>query len=156
MESTAATTAQRPMSGFLECQAGQYMTRQIISVSPKVTLAELQALFAKHDFNAFPVLDNGKLAGIVTKLDALRAFAFTPDHMKPLYHELLRVPVSAFLTSQTLSVEPKTPLTRVLQLMVTTRVRSVVVIDAGQLVGIISREDILRALRETEGQEPPS
>ena len=148
------TAPPRTMSGFIACKAAQHMSREIISVLPTTTLAELQDLFDKFDFNAFPVMENGKLVGIVTKFDALRSFAFTPDHMMPLYHQLMRLPVSSFMTKRIVSVSSDTPLTRVLQTMIDARLRSVLVIDAEkQLVGIISREDVLRALRETVGQE---
>jgi CBS domain-containing protein len=47
-------------------------------------------------------------------------------------------------------VEPDVPLTRVLQLMVNLKTRSFPVLDRERrLVGIISREDVMRALRET-------
>jgi CBS domain-containing protein len=53
------------------------------------------------------------------------------------------------MTEAVVQVEPTTPLTRVLQLMVTLKTRSFPVIEpGGQLVSIISREDLMRALRE--------
>jgi len=54
------------------------------------------------------------------------------------------------MTSDFIYVRPETRLTRVLQLMVEHRLRSIPVIDGDQkLAGIIAREDILRALAET-------
>jgi CBS-domain-containing membrane protein len=52
------------------------MTRDVTTVTREVTLRDLEAL-SKHDFNSFPVMEQGKLLGIVTKFDFLKAFAFT-------------------------------------------------------------------------------
>jgi CBS domain-containing protein len=125
------------------------MTTAVKTVTLRLTMRELEVLFDEHDFNAFPVVDDGKMLGIVTKLDFLRAFAFTSGRMVPHYDELMRRPVMEVMTEAVVHVEPTAPLTRVLQLMVDLKVRSFPVIGAGgRLVGMISREDVMRALRE--------
>jgi CBS-domain-containing membrane protein len=62
---------------FLECTAGQYMTHAVVAVTRQVTLRDLERLFEKHDFNSFPVAEEGTMLGIVTKFDFLKAFALT-------------------------------------------------------------------------------
>jgi CBS-domain-containing membrane protein len=57
------------------------VTRSVKTVTRQVTMRELEALFEQHDFNAFPVVEKGKILGIVTKFDFLRAFAFTTGQM---------------------------------------------------------------------------
>ena len=87
--------------------------------------------------------------GIVTKFDFLRAFAFTTGQMVPHYDELMKRPVAEVMTEAVVHVEPTAPLTRVLQLMASLKARSFPVIGPErQLVGMISREDVMRALRE--------
>jgi CBS domain-containing protein len=141
------------MYRFLECTAGQYMTRSVTSVTRQVTMSELGQLFEKHDFNSFPVVEDGNMLGIVTKLDFLKTFAFTTGQMLPHYDELMQRPVAEIMTEAVVHVEPTAPLTRVLQLMVSLKTRSFPVIGPErQLVGIISREDVMRALKEaTQG-----
>ena len=68
------------------------MTRAVTTVTRQTTMRELEALFEKHDFNSFPVVEEGKMLGIVTKFDFLRAFAFTIGQMVPHYDELMRRP----------------------------------------------------------------
>jgi CBS domain-containing protein len=112
-------------------------------------MRELEILFEKHDFNSFPVVEGGKMMGIVTKFDFLRAFAFTTDQMVPHYDELMRRPVAEMMTEAVVHVSPTTSLTRVLQLMVSLMTRSLPVMSPERrLVGMISREDVMRALRE--------
>ncbi len=138
------------MYRFLEGTAEQYMTRAVTTVTRQTTMRELELLFEKHDFNSFPVVEKEKMLGIVTKFDFLRAFAFTTGQMVPHYDELMRRPVAEMMTEAVVHVEPAAPLTRVLQLMVSLKSRSFPVIDPDrQLVGIISREDVIRSLKET-------
>jgi CBS domain-containing protein len=141
------------MYRFLECTTGQYMTREVKSVTREATMRELEALFETHDFNAFPVVEAGDVVGLVTKFDFLKAFAFTTGQMVPHYDELMRRQVKEVMTEAVVHVEPTAPLTRVLQLMVNLKARSVPVMDRERrLVGMISREDVMRALKEaTEG-----
>jgi CBS domain-containing protein len=137
------------MYRFLQGTAEQYMTRAVTTVTRQTTMRELEALFEQHDFNSFPVVEEGKMLGIVTKFDFLRAFAFTTGQMVPHYDELMRRPVGEMMTEAVVHVEPPAPLTRVLQLMISLKSRSFPVIGADhQLVGIISREDVIRALKE--------
>jgi CBS domain-containing protein len=125
------------------------MTRSVISVTRDVTMRELELLFEQHDFNSFPVLHAGGLVGIVTKLDFLKAFVFTTGQMVPHYDELMQRTVAEVMSETVVHVEPTTPLTRVLQLMVSRMTRSLPVMSPeGELVGMISREDVMRALRE--------
>ena len=137
------------MYRFLEATAEQFMMRRVVAVARQTTMRELEALFEKHDFNSFPVVEQGKMLGIVTKFDFLRAFAFTTAQMVPHYDELMGRPVGEMMTEAVVHVEPAAPLTRVLQLMVNLKSRSFPVIGADhQLVGMISREDVIRALKE--------
>ena len=132
---------------FLQCTAEQYMTPKVNGIARDTTMNEAEALFAKHDFNAFPIVENGRLLGIVSKFDFLRAFAFTTGQMMPRYEELMKRPVGDFMTEAVIHVEPKTPLTRVLQLMVNLRIRSFPVLGPSrELLGMISRGDVMRAL----------
>ena len=103
------------------------MTRAVTTVTRQTTMHELVALFVKHDFNSFPVVEERKMLGIVTKFDFLRTFAFTTGQMVPHYDELMQRPVAEMMTA-VVHVEPTAPLTRVLQLMVGLKSRSFPVI----------------------------
>jgi CBS domain-containing protein len=146
------------MYRFLECTAGQYMTRAVMTVTRRITLRELEELFEKHDFNSFPVVEDGRLLGLMTKFDFLKAFAFTTGQMVPHYEELMNRQVLEMMTEAVVHVEPTAPLTRVLEMMVNLKTRSFPVIGAGrELVGMISREDVMRALREaTSASDKPA
>ena len=130
------------------------MTRAVTTVARQTTMRELEVLFEKYDFNSFPVVEDKKMLGIVTKFDFLQAFAFTTGQMVPHYDELMRRPVAEMMTEAVVHVEPEEPLTRVLQLVVSFKTRSFPVIGPGhQLVGMISREDVMRALKEATQED---
>ncbi|CAL76262.1 MULTISPECIES: CBS domain-containing protein [unclassified Bradyrhizobium] len=135
------------MYKFLEDTAGSYMTRTITTVTRETTIRELGEMFDRDDFNTYPVVENDEVIGIVTKFDVLKCFAFTPNQMLPRYSDLMNRTVADVMTSEFIYVRPDTKLTRVLQLMVEHRIRSLPVTDGdNRLVGIIAREDIVRAL----------
>jgi CBS domain-containing protein len=137
------------MYQFLQCTVDQYMTRRVITVTRRLTLRELEALFEKHDFNSFPVVEEGKMLGIATKFDFLKALAFTTGQIVPHYEDLMKSSVGEIMTEAITHVEAATPLTRVLELMVKLKFRSFPVVGSNQqLVGMISREDVMRGLRE--------
>jgi CBS domain-containing protein len=135
------------MYRFLEETVGNYMTRAVTTVTRDLKVRELGEMFARDDFNSYPVEEDGQMAGIVTKFDMLRCFAFTPSQMVPHYADLMNRTVADVMTPEFIYVRPDTKLTRVLQLMVEHRIRSAPVLDGdNRLAGIIAREDVLKAL----------
>jgi CBS domain-containing protein len=100
---------QMSMYRFLECTVGPYMTRDVIVVTPDVTLRDLEALFAARDFNAFPVVERDRVVGVATKFDFLNAFVFTTQQMVPHYDELMSGTVRGIMTKEVIDVQPDSP-----------------------------------------------
>ncbi len=143
------------MFRFLESTTARYMTPAVKSVTRQCSMADLETLFAQYDFDAFPVVEGDKLQGIVTKFDFLRAFGFTTGQLVPSYDELMKRTVGEVMTEGVVHVEPTMPLTRVLQLMVSLKLRSFPVLGPDrQLLGMISRGDVMRALKQATQDAP--
>ena len=140
------------MRGFIGLTANDAMTRPVTVLSPEATVGELEDLIERYDYNSFPVVENDSLVGIVTKFDFLRNFIFTPRSVLPHYEELMQRRVGEIMRRQVATVDPEMPLTRVLQMMVDMTIKSFPVVSDGRVVGIISREDIIRALRRAVGR----
>jgi CBS domain-containing protein len=137
----------RAVYTFLDQVVADSMTRDVTVVSRGVTVRELGDRFENDDFNAYPVVENSRVVGLVSKFDFLACFVFTPAHMIPRYEDLMQRTVADIMTPDFIYVRGETRLTRVLQLMVDHRIRSMPVIEADQqLVGMISREDVMRTL----------
>ena len=136
------------MYRFLDQNVDGYMTRNVKTVPRGLTLLELGEMFERDDFNSYPVLDDRQVVGIVTKFDILKCFAFTTGQMVPQYQDLMSRSVGDVMTPEFIYVSPETRLTRVLQIMVEHRIRSLIVLDSAQkLAGIIARQDVIAALK---------
>jgi len=137
---------------FLEQTVAGYMTSTVRTVTREQTVRDISAMFERDDFNSYPVEEEGQVIGIVTKFDLLKCFIFTPSQMIPPYQQLMQRTVGDLMTSEFIYVRTDTKLTRVLQLMVDHRIRSVPAIDDDhRLAGIIARRDVLRALADCSG-----
>ena len=137
---------------FLEQTVAGYMTRAAKTVTRERTVRELSEMFERDDFNSYPVEEDRQVIGIVTKFDLLKCFIFTPSQMIPPYEQLMSRTVGDVMTSEFIYVRTDTKLTRVLQLMVDHRIRSVPAIDdEHRLAGIIARRDVLKALADCSG-----
>lgn len=143
------------MYRFLEANVAGYMTTDVDTVTRDVSMRDLQARFARDDYNAYPVVENQHVIGLVTKYDFLKCFAFQPSHMVPRYADLMNRIVAEVMTPDFIYVHGEVKLTRALQLMVDHHLRSIPVLaGARKLAGIVSREDIMRALAERTQEEP--
>jgi CBS-domain-containing membrane protein len=139
---------------FLEQVVADAMTRDVKTVSRGLTVRELGHLFEQDDFNTYPVVENSHVVGLVSKFDFLACFVFTPAHMMPRYEELMKKTVADIMTPDFIYVRVETKLTRVLQLMVDHRIRSMPVIEGDrQLCGVISREDVMKSLENCARNE---
>ena len=145
------------MYEFLQETVANNMTGKVRSVTPETTVGDLYRLFAADDFDAYPVVKDDTLVGMVSKLDALTVFALAEDQMLPHFADGMGVTVDEIMTTDVATVEPETNLQRVLQLMVEHCVKSLPVVDQWRnLVGIIAREDVMRAMeRWAVRHQPP-
>ena len=129
----------------------EVMTAPAVAVSPGTAVRELKALFEAHDFNAFPVVDDrGILCGIVTKLDFLRMFRPARRRWLPDLRAVWAERVEDIMCCALIAVEPQDSVSAAIDLMVESKLRSLPVVErhpAGPvLVGIVSRQDLLRCL----------
>jgi CBS domain-containing protein len=125
------------------------MTHPVKTVTRGLTVRELSEMFERDDFNSYPVEEDAQVVGIVTKFDLLKCFIFTPSQMIPPYEQLMNRTVGDVMTSEFIYVSIDTKLTRVLQLMVDHRIRSVPAMNSDhRLAGIIARRDVLKALAD--------
>ena len=145
------------MDRFLEYAAGDVMTHRPIAIGSHATLAEAERIFERFGFNSLPVHDGEALLGVLTKLDLLRALEPAAGGSPVSFESIMAQEVRSVMTRDPVTVEPRTPLTRVLQIMVESRYKSLPVVIGALLLGFISREDVIRAVRRAavdQGPEP--
>lgn len=146
------------MYEFIEETVQKNMTNQPRTVTPETTIGDLLRLFDADGAEAFPVVTDNRLMGIVSKADALKAFGLLPASVVPHYDDMLGTTVGEVMTRNVMTVDAATPLQRVLHLMVTHHFKAMPVVDAdNHLKGIISRDDLIAALIRCTGHKslPP-
>lgn len=149
--------------------AGEVMSRNPIAVPADAGLAEALGLMFDHRVSGLPVVDgNARLVGILTEGDLLRRSEIGTAGQRSRWLDLLTMPgrlasdyvrthtrrVREIMTSDVVSVAEDTPLTEVVRLMERHRIKRVPVLRDGALIGIVSRADLLRAIRRLLVAEP--
>jgi len=134
----------------------EFLQERVETNMTETTVGDLYRLFAADDFDAYPVVRGDALVGIVSKLDALNVFALSQDHILPRYKEGMATTVDEIMTSDVIAVDGESSLQRVLELLVKHRIKSLPVVDDRRnLVGMIAREDVMRAMERTALRQYP-
>lgn len=119
------------------------MTRRVVQIMEQIPMSEVRNVAAKYDYNGFPVVtQEGRLTGVITKGDLLRAARAAADD--PAVWQQL---VSRWMAHGVLALRPKDPLATAVEQMSEARLRSLPVIDAdARVVGMVSRNDLMAAI----------
>lgn len=141
-------------------KASDVMTRDVITVRRETSVTNAIRLILDNNVSGLPVLDNGKVIGILTEGDLLRRSETGTEKHRPRWLEIAMGPgrmageyvrthgrrVAEIMTTDLVSVAGDTPLDEVVGLMERRRIKRVPVIEGEVLVGVVSRLDLLRAL----------
>lgn len=118
--------------------ASEIMSTDVVSVRPDTSIQEAIETLINQRVSGLPVTDDqGQLVGVITEF-ALLAVAYD--------HSVSTHTVSQHMTRDVITVNVEEPASRVADLCIVHRVRRVPVMNNGQLVGVIARRDVLRAL----------
>jgi len=137
-------------------RAREIMTRPVHTVRPDTTIEQAAALLAEHGFAAAPVVDEQRvLIGIVSEADLIR-YRVPVDPTAHLWREAAEDHtvrphlVADVMTHTVLTAYPDTDVADIARQMLEHSVRSIPVLDRGDVVGIVSRRDILRTVIRTD------
>ena len=137
------------------------MTWPVFSVGPDATVLQAVQLMLRHKISGLPVVDaDGKLLGIVTEGDFLRRAELATERRRPNWLNFLLGPgrladeyvhthtrkVADVMTSEPYTITEDTSLEEVVKLMEKHRIKRLPVVRDKQLVGIVSRANLLHAL----------
>ncbi len=142
--------------------AGDVMTRPAATLRDNASLGDAIGLMLDRDVSGLPVLDRyGRLVGMLTEGDLLRRVEVgTGAHHRSGWWDILRAPatdaseyvrthsraVKDLMTRNPVSVTEGTPLEDVVELMEKKRIKLLPVIRDEEVVGVVSRSDLLRAV----------
>ena len=118
----------------------RWMTKNPVVVDSKDSLATVRRKMDKDNFHRVPVVDDGKLVGIVSDRDLRQHIGSLED-----------VKVNGAMTKMVVSVAPTTMLEQAANLLVKHKIGGLPVVEQGKVVGIITATDLLRAFAEVLG-----
>jgi CBS domain-containing protein len=127
------------------------MTADVVAVKRDATFKELAAALRQHRVSAFPVVDDrDRVIGVVSEADMLAKEAMTEPGVvaELLHHSDVRkaegMTAGALMTRQVVTVSPDDPIEQAARMMHFLKVRQLPVVNSGgELVGIVSRSDLL-------------
>jgi CBS domain-containing protein/anti-sigma regulatory factor (Ser/Thr protein kinase) len=123
-----------------ELKIEEVMTREVKMVTPTTMMEEVLDLFREARISGAPVVAEGELVGIISIEDLIRA-------LRDMGRGELRATVDRYMSRKVVTVRSFDPIVEALKLFAQTRFgRLVVVNEAGQLVGIITKGDVTRGL----------
>ena len=118
--------------------------RAVHTVAARATIAEAVDILNSKRIGAVVVIDNGKVAGILSERDVVR-------HLGKDWASLASRPVSDVMTKNVVITSSNASIGDLMERMTEHRIRHIPVVEAGELVGIVSIGDVVkRKIEETE------
>jgi CBS domain-containing protein len=145
-------------------KAKDIMTKEIITVLPETEIAQAAHLLLEKRINGVPVVNTaGELVGILCQSDLIAQQKSIPipslftlldgyislktsKRMDKEVEKIAATKVAEAMTADPVTVDPETEIEKVATLMVEKNYHTLPVIEAGELVGILGKEDVLRTL----------
>ncbi len=133
--------------------AGDVMTRRLVTLRPEMPLFEALGTLLDHDISGAPVVDaEGRLVGLLSELDCLRVVAAGEFHDHGHYAE---TSVGSVMSEARHTIGTELDLYAIAAEFVRHRVRRLPVVENGNLVGQVSRRDVLAALDRDRRRRRP-
>lgn len=146
------------------------MTSAVVTCSPEDSISDVAKLMKEYSVSGIPVVEGGKLVGLVSESDLLKLLKVPAGGRNlwlPSPFEIIELPIRGMLEWEKLrefldglemkkagdvmvkkvySVSPEDTIETAADIMVRHRINRLPVVDAGRLVGIVAREDIVRGI----------
>jgi tRNA nucleotidyltransferase (CCA-adding enzyme) len=121
------------------------MSRRPLLISPQTTAQEALTLMQKYGYEGYPVVDDGRVVGLLTRRAVDRAIS----------HKL-NLPTSSLMDAGEVTVSPDDPIDLLQDVMTTTGWGQIPVVDPvkKQVIGIVTRTDLLKTLHQGEASLP--
>jgi CBS domain-containing protein len=129
----------------------EVMTSPAVTVGPGTSLKQAIRLLDDHRITAMPVVDDGgHLVGVLSEADVLRdsipADRRVHERLVEITAPTVQLVVTDVMTHLPVSVSPDDDLSQAVGLLVDTQVKSLPVVRAGRVVGMVSRRDVIAVL----------
>ena len=147
--------------------ARDIMVTNVFSVTPCMSLVDMDSAFLQRGISGAPVVEGGKLRGVVSRADISRKLSEAVQssdtagaprgslmdlmtaasrNVKPAFERVRELCVGDIMVEKVVTVEPATAIKAVASLMVDRKIHRVLVVEQGELVGLISTLDLVKAM----------
>jgi tRNA nucleotidyltransferase (CCA-adding enzyme) len=127
-----------------ERTAVEIMTSPPITTTPDTPITEAHKMIRRYDINALPVVEEGKVRGVITRQVMSKA----------VYHGLGKMPVGDYMTADVECATTATALDEIREKVIAHGQRLLPVLEEGRIAGVITRTDILKLLQEELAERP--
>jgi CBS domain-containing protein len=129
-----------------ELVAGDYMTIMPIVISPDARIEDAERMLEVHEVTGLPVVDDGRLVGVISQTDILRGSGDVHSAVRRRYTGLR---VADLMSSPAVTVDISTPLREAARLMRDEKIHRVVVIDGDERpLGVLTSMDFVSLYAE--------
>jgi acetoin utilization protein AcuB len=132
---------------------GERMSRPVVTIPPDLPVAEALNLMKREHIRRCPVIDDGKLVGIISDKDLLNASPspVTTLSIWEMHYLLSKITVSEVMTKNVLTVAEDTPIEEAARIMADNKIGGVPVMRDRVVVGIITETDLFKIFLELMG-----
>lgn len=134
---------------FDDVTVKDWMTGNVISIAPNTAISSAHQVMRENDIRRLPVVEDGKLVGIVTIGDVREASPSDATTLSiwELNYLWAQLTVEKVMTRNVLTVHPETPILDAAEVMLEHKVSGIPVVDDKNAIkGIITESDIFRML----------
>ncbi|MCE1252697.1 MAG: CBS domain-containing protein [Anaerolineae bacterium] len=126
-----------------------YMTREVVTLAPQDSLLEAHRLMGVKRIRTLPVIDNGKLIGIVTRTDLMGA---SPSRFVSRNHQddsllIEQEKIERIMSTRLITIKEDANITEAARLMLENKIHSLPVVDdKGEMIGVITEYDLFQMI----------
>jgi CBS domain-containing protein len=121
----------------LRFTAADAAPRELISIGPKTTLKEAVDTMVKYNIGFLPVVEGGKLLGVISESDIMKLVGTGAD---------FNAPVSTYMNEKPITINKQATLRDAAELMIKNNIRHLPVVEDGRVVAVLSVKDIVKVI----------
>ena len=132
---------------------GERMSHPVLTVSPDMSALDAQAFMRREHIRRAPVIQDGKLVGIVTESDLLNASPTQATLLSvwEINYLVSKIKVSQVMTKKVMTIGEDTPIEEAAREMIDNKIGGLPVLRDGKVVGIITETDLFKVMLEMLG-----
>lgn len=131
-------------------KVSEIMNREVLTVTPQDRVCDVIDLFLEKNITGAPVVKNGEVVGVISRKDILplvTTFDLDCSSLEQIRRTCSHY-VSDHMQTEVITVQPVEAVEKCAFVMTDNRINRLPVVEAGKLVGIVTRGDILKALAQ--------